>query len=523
MAASRHVPAAAALMAALTLAGCGTTVTGVTTSAGRGIDGESLNAPTAGVTGAGAVGTAGPGAGATAGTGGSTTGGGTLPAGTAAVPTSRASAPAPAVTGTRAGAAAGNGPGVTATTIYVGEDYEPDAATADAALGAAQANPGDTKAETEAVIRYINTHGGIAGRKISPIWYRANLNDSATTSAQQACALWTQDHKVFVLSGGDFRGASVLMDQCTAHEGGIQVNSGQITLETTALNAQFPADINLNGLTNDRAMGYTIGGLEQLNYFTSGARVGIATWDDSNFQYGINHVALPALARLGLRNVPVEYVKSPPSYGDLSATTASVSSAVLKFSQLHIDHVILFDGATGVAGGGILTLEWMQQAHSQHYNPRYGLNSGGGFNALGSALPADQRANSLGVSWEPPLDETSTDFAAAKLSPQAKLCQQIMDKAGQHVSTNNAVAIQFAICDHYFFLKHALDHVTGPLNQQTALAAINAVGHGYQGLVNFGVAVSAQRHDMPYLVRNMTYQQGCKCFRYVGGVYHPAG
>jgi hypothetical protein len=521
MAAAHPARVLAVVAATLTLAGCGSTVSGLTTAAAPQTGTGSLSAPTAAATVPGAMTAP---AGLPAAAGDAPTGelGGVPSAAAGTGRAAPAAAGAPTVAGAGPGSSAANGPGVTSSTIYVGEVYEPDTAAADAALGAAQADPGDTKAETTAVIRYINTHGGIAGRKIVPIWYRANLNDSATTSAQQACALWTQDHKVFVLSGGDFRGASELMDQCTAHEGGIQVNSGQITLETTALNAQFPADINLNGLTNDRAMGYTIAGLAQQDYFTSGARVGIATWDDANFRYGVSRVALPALARLGLRNVPVEYVKSPPSYGDLSSTTASVSSAVLKFSQLHIDHVILFDGATGVAGGGILTLEWMQQAHSQRYDPRYGLNSGGGFNALGSALPADQLANSTGVSWEPPLDETSTDFNATKLSAKAKLCRQIMDKAGQQVSGNNAVAIQFAICDHYFFLKQALDHVTGPLNQQSALAAINAVGAGYRGLVNFGVAVSAQRHDMPYLVRNMAYQQGCKCFKYVGRIYHPA-
>jgi hypothetical protein len=416
---------------------------------------------------------------------------------------------------------AGDGPGVTATTINIGEVYEPDAAAADAAVGAASGNPGDVKAETIAVINYINSHGGIARRKLVPNWYNASLQKSVQTSAQEACAQWTQDSKTFIMSAGDFRGAGGIMDQCIANEHGLGLSSGDITMETTAINRKFPADINLTGLTNDRAMGYTIDGLARLGYFTKGAKVGIATWDDPNYHYGVDHVALPALARLGVHNVPVQYISSPSSYGDLSQTSAATSSAVLQF-RATVDHVILFDGASGVAGGGILTLEWMQQAHSQSYHPKYGLNSGSGFNALSSDLPADELANSVGTSWEPPLDETSTAFNATPLTPAAKLCKKIMADAGQKVSGNNAIAIQYSICDSMFFLKLALDRVAGPLNQTNALAALNAIGSSYRSLSNFGVAVGPDRHDMPYLVRNMTYQSSCSCFNYVGPVFQPA-
>jgi hypothetical protein len=291
-------------------------------------------------------------------------------------------------------------------------------------------------------------------------------------------------------------------------------------MQTTAVEAQYPEAFDLNGLSNDRAMRYKITGLSQLGYFGTGARVGVVTWDDPYYHYGVSHDALPALAALGQHNVPVSYVNSPSSYGDLAATSAAVSSAVLKFST-KVDHVILFDGASGVAGGGILTLEWMQQAHSQHYRPHYGLNSGSGFNALASDLPADQISNSVGVGWMPALEQTSQDFNAMPKPAQAKLCVQIMNKAGQRASSANAVANQFGICEYYFLLKQALDAVQGPLNQQTAVAALDAIGTQHQSLVNFGAKIDPQRRDLPYLVRNMTFQHGCGCFRYTGRIYNP--
>ena len=323
-----------------------------------------------------------------------------------------------------------------------------------------------------------------------------------------------------MLDGGDFRGAGTSMDECAKRAGGIEFVGGQITMETAAVEATYPADFDLHGFSNDRAMRYTVAGLGDLGYFSTAARVGIVTWDDPYFHYGVSHAALPALARYGLHNVPVAYINSPSSYGDLGATSAAVSGAVLKYSH-SVDHVIIFDCASGVAGGGILTLEWMQQAHSQSYHPRYGLNSTSGFNALAGDLPADELQNSVGVGWEPALEQTSTDFAAMPKPAQAKLCQKIMDSAGQQVSSANALALQYTICDYYFLLKQALDSITGPINQQTAVAALDAIGTRHQSLVNFGARIDAHRRDLPYLVRNMTYQPGCKCFKYVGPTYSP--
>jgi len=169
----------------------------------------------------------------------------------------------------------GDGPGVTATTINIAAAYDPDAAAADSALGAANANPGDTKAEETAVINYINAHGGVAHRKLNPIWYKASVNQDANTTYEQGCAAWTQDNKVFVLSGG-----SPILDQCTASEHAIGLAAGAIALETTAQNRKYPADINLTSVTIDHSMLVTINGLQRQGYFSKGAKVGVVTWDD---------------------------------------------------------------------------------------------------------------------------------------------------------------------------------------------------------------------------------------------------
>jgi hypothetical protein len=411
---------------------------------------------------------------------------------------------------------AGDGPGVTKTTINIGATYDPDAAAADSAIGAAGANPGDTKAETEAVIKYINAHGGIAHRKINPIWYKQSVYDSASTTQQGMCSTWTQDNKVFVMEAG-----LPILDQCAANAHVVAIDAGRLIEETSAQNRKFPQVVNISSFNIDHSMAVTVNGLAKQGYFANGAKVGIVTWDDPYYRYGISTGANPALARLGLKNVPVEYVAVPQSYGDLGATSSSAGSAVLKFRNSFIDHVIVLDGPAGVASGAILWLEWAQQANSQQYYPRHGLNSTSGFNALASDIPQKEMENSIGIGWFPSLEETSTDWANTPLSADAKLCLQIMKDAGQQQSGANAQAIQFAICDEMFLLKQVLDPITGPLNQQTALAAINALGTRYKPMLTFGLDITAQRHDGAYLVRNMAFQDSCTCYRYTSQPYNP--
>ena len=507
----RHRVAAPAVV--LVLAGCGTTVS--TTGSGANslgvqqggnpsapsLAGAGATAPGGSLTGAGLTGTTGGGgltSGSTSG-GATTSGGGATTVGSGSVASGQ-----------------GDGPGVTATTINIGDAYDPDAAAADAALGAANGNPGDTKTETNAVVAYINSHGGVAHRKLNTIWVKTSVQDSADTTSQRMCSAWTEDTKVFLMQA-----PTQLLMQCAANEHAVAVNTGAIAIGTTRQERQYPQVINESSFTIDHGMLVTINGLARQGYFRKGAKVGVVTWDDPSYHYGIAAGAQPALARIGLRNVPVQYVAVPQSYGDLGATSASAGNAVLKFRAAGIDHVILLDGPAGVNSSGVLVLEWMQQASSQHYYPIHGLNSTSAFNGLASDYPKSEMEHSVGVSWVPALDMTQADYDALPKPAMTKLCLQIMKNAGQSASGANAQAVQLAICEHLFFLKQALDKVTGPLNQQTALAALNGMGGSFRSAITFAVNITAAKHDGAEYVRNMAFQDGCSCYRYTSAAYDP--
>jgi Periplasmic binding protein len=94
---------------------------------------------------------------------------------------------------TPASAASSTTPGVTATTIRVGVPYVDVGAVK--ALGI-DINWGSVPDAFNAVIKDINAHGGINGRKIVP--YIVAVNPTGTAPAQTACTQLTEDDTVFV-------------------------------------------------------------------------------------------------------------------------------------------------------------------------------------------------------------------------------------------------------------------------------------------------------------------------------------
>src|SRR5437763_937118 len=82
----------------------------------------------------------------------------------------------------------------------------PGGGAANAAIGAAGITQGDEKANDQIVIDDINAHGGVAGRKIVPIFHGLDATSTNTLDSQYqaACDDLTQYHKVFAAFAGSY-------------------------------------------------------------------------------------------------------------------------------------------------------------------------------------------------------------------------------------------------------------------------------------------------------------------------------
>jgi len=401
--------------------------------------------------------------------------------------------------------AGAHGPGITPTTIYLGLQYTKDAASDAGAIGAAGASPGDLRVYYNAVIKHINANGGVARRKLAPVYYGIDNQASGGISSEDSasCALWTQDHKVFLMSGG-----RDLLNECAERNGAVTMAYGNETSDTFK---RFPHYLDPISFRLERMGTLTVESLAKRKYFTG--KFGLVTWDDPNYRKSVRDGYQPALKRAGVTPAQVFYAPVPQAYGDLGAANAAISSAVLDFQTRGIDHVVVQDGPAGLFGGTGLTLQWLNAAESQQYRPRYGMNS---YNSPGSqALPATQQANMLFVSWT---NATAASDAGWKTNTTREACFKIMRDAGVNLSLNNQ-SVATVICDSLFLFKRLGDRLT-TITADSFIAAADRLG-AYPTASVFGASLRKGKHDGGDLVRDGHFVTSCACVAFDSKPYSP--
>jgi hypothetical protein len=495
--------AVAAGAVALLATGCGTTVS-TTTSAGRG----------------GQVGTTtGLGAGP-AGTSPSGGVGGSLPGAVGSIGSSGANAAGRPVTGT--GGAAGThaiqgnngrtivvGPGVTATTVKIGIPYATDVAAADQATGAGALNPGNTKAEAQAIWGWVNQHGGVGGRKAVLDFYGIPATTSdANSSFQAACDHFTQDsHDFVVLNKG-----TANFDACLEQRGALHLVD-DLTISSNSSARTLPHDIRPAGITLEDSARTLVQGLNQLGYFSGAAvKVGIMSFDDPGFRAAINNVMLPALKAAGhpVASGDVQLAPPPNSVADYGPMDRAATNAAVHFRTDGVNHVLLFDS------DGALTQGFATAAESQHAHFDYGVNSQNGMQVGLEAgdVPPDQAVGSMGVGWLPDFDVVASQRPA---NASAKKCRAIMAAAGFPASGDNADVIQLFMCQDAFTLQAAMSRLTGDITRDTVVAALQSLGPNLPDVANYVIGLDRQHVDGVRELRLYAYNQGCGCYEYRPG------
>jgi hypothetical protein len=418
------------------------------------------------------------------------------------------------------------GPGVTATSINIGLGFSVNAGAGNAAIGIKGVSTGDDRGENQAVIDDINAHGGVAGRKIVPVWhpYDGTSPDSADVQEQKACDDYTQDHKTFVV----FDRGRDTFNECMQARGGFNIADGGITDTGAATYKRFPYYTELTTLNLDRASAIEPGILNQEGYFSgwdanlgqagaTKAKVGIITYDFPTFSHAVDQVMVPALRAIGHAPDPndIRKVTWLQSNSDAGALAAAVSSAVLRFRQDGVTHVIILDERA------LITLLFIREANSQGFRPRYGLNSTNGVQVLvdGGNLNPDQLNGALGLGWYPSFDITpsqNTDNGPYSNNARRK-CMTLMKAKGFTFADANAEAVALGICNSLYFFQQVMNSMSGAVNRDNFIAAVNALGTRFENAETFATRFSASQHDGIAAVRQWKWDAGCSCGKYTSG------
>lgn len=522
----RRVPVAL-LALAVFLPACGSTVQ---TTGASGVGGSDVLAE-AGVDGLGEAGAAGDGlgddglgggelgetggatGGSTPGTGGSSSGqnSGAGVAGGRGTGQAPSTGSGPALTGSDSSVAAASGPGMTATEVRIGVPYCNDCAGANAALGAGQQNPGDTRRYYQTAIDDVNARGGVLGRKLVPVFHEVSAADNIDASAQAACSRWTEDTQVAAMF---FRGEVTY--QC-AKKAGVLVwgTGGTQPVYDRYPNLFAPSSIRLESLFEKTVHAMVKQGWHKPEPKWPTGKIGLITWQAPEYEYAMKNGYHKGLAANGLKDEDTRYIAVPQNAGSIADASAAISSAVLAFRQKGIDHVFIGDGPAGIFAGAGLTLLFLQNADSQGYYPRYGFNT---YNSPDfDSHPQRQLVGMLaidGADTEPANDE------GIELNPVREHCVKLMQKKGLPVGDELTRLLAANACEIAFFTEAILDKAGGTTLDRVIPAGLS-LGTSYRSPLTYGTRLTGDRRDGLYLFRNLKFDQGCACITYTSKPYEP--
>lgn len=461
------------------LAGCGTTVPlsrQVTQQQGLGSDG--LSAPTAPTSASGDLG--GP-------TAGGPVSGPVSASPTSASSTGTASVPVSTVTD--------RGGVVTRPPVKVGfvvASGGTDAVFKAAGVGALQV--GDQRAQAQAVVDDINAHGGLAGRRIQPVF---DTPDSSASSPDQAdnitCTNLAQDaHVAFVIST---LAHSPLLHSCLAKAGVPLLDDGLYLYDSKVV---VPGFLFMpSGWLLDRLMRNEIDALAQMGFFNDPGKVGVLLYDLPGSKRVLQSTVLPRLAHYGKTQVDV--ATSPFT----TEGEANQQGNVLKFSH---------DGVTRVIDIAQSPIGFMVAAESQQYHPHYGLDSSVGPDTIRATVPAPQLKGLVGVGWIPSSDTGS----GTPVTTAAKRCLTLMAKAGQDTTNSATASLMEEFCDSGWFLQAATNAAGDARTQGLQRGA--RLTRGFVSASSFAADMTIGRPDGLSGYRDFAYDSGCGCIQYAGGI-----
>ena len=401
------------------------------------------------------------------------------------------------------------GPGVRADSVAIGLTIQSNNATVSSIAAAYNVQLPDTRAAYDALVSYINNHGGVGARKLRPIYY--TYDSSASTAdqiGQAACAHFTEDTSVFAaldaISVDSF-------NSCMQKRGRVMLPYG-LYFGGEATWKRYPNVVAADGLPFNSA-GKTLGDyLVRSGFLSKSTRVGAIVRSSADLAESYQKGFVPILARAGLKVTEAHYVRDPQAASDISGYTADISSAVLKFRSSGVDRVVFFDT------GSYAALVFSQNAEQQGYRPHYGfmsLNSIVALQGSGSAAPRAQMTGAQGVSWE-----MNADGLATSRTRSGQQCDAIMKAAGIAATDAGTEASYLKTCQTFFLFKAAADLAGRSLNRDSFLASVDGFGSSFLATNTWNglTQLSFGHHGGVSVYRPFAYREGCSCFAVSGAV-----
>ena len=418
--------------------------------------------------------------------------------------------------GSSSGSGAGSKPlpGITAGTVKVGYTIV-DTGALESQLGFHNAEQGGVTGLTkviDALVAYVNAHGGMGGRQVSADIesYQATTDSPEQTTA--LCSSFTQDNRVFaaVLDGALQNNAL----PCYRAANTLIVDETAIAHDTAQFQQYSPYLWSPTHPEYGAFIRAQLQVLQQAGFFAGNTGVQLIPDDSEVPRRVTTSIVTPTLQSYGVTKVGVNYIDGT-TIGSLGQTS---SAAMASGKQLGYNRVIVVGGARilGVA---------LADQNASTYNSTWSISSWDlpYFMQTNTATEEPARLTGMvGLGYAPTYDvgpDAGIPFPDPA-RPAEGVCKSIVDAAGATPGPGQRPNYQkaFQYCDATFFLKDTLDRAAhgATLTAQQFGAAVAQIGSAYSSAVGFASSYGPNQYAATTAARELVFESSCRCFQYHG-------
>lgn len=360
------------------------------------------------------------------------------------------------------------------------------------------------------LVAAINAHGGLDGRRITPVY---GVTDTADTcwscDFQAACATFTQDHHVQAVIGYIFVFTDSF-EQCLTRAGVPHLYGGYQPGDAAEQRA-YPYLIATSNPTSQLVWSTGLSGAIESGLLTPKDKLGIIVDTCANDDKAFAQVGAPYLSAHHITYTTFTEDCGQGSGGDGTAAS-QIQSAELQFRS---------SGVNTVWVSGVAALVFAEDAETQGWHPTYLLTSGGA--AFEGNLPTDQLANFHGFGWSPDVD-VDPQHQPYPWNASQQRCLSLLASQGLVPKGYNDYMEAFTTCDGLFLYAEGLSadgdqpaasQIVPAIEAQIPQTVLASV-YGGRGQYN------SDQHGGPSEWRQWGWVSSCSCFEYSGPV-HPLG
>lgn len=402
--------------------------------------------------------------------------------------------------------------GVTADKVVIGVETAEGADEYSSRYGLKGNTQGSAKSRADALVKHVNKLGGAGGRRIEVVYHDyapgATTESQANQAAQAACEDFKSKKVFAVIAGGN--GHSETYIACLQKAGILLISEASSNIDDVVLQ-RYPNVLAPDGFSLDRKTPALIAALADQGYFapwdvrlaapsrTGTTKIGLLSFDRPLYQRNAKRIEAE-LAKHG-QKVSERFDINATS---LDAGVAAVQSAVLRFAERGVDHV-LFNTEAGAA-----FLLFAQNASAQAYYPRYGVGSFDFPQGVRDNNPDDKVFQGLlGIGW---LYSGADVREHPPLGPRREACLKIFEAAGDTAASTNEKSIMLLDCEQWFVFAAAARAAGKDLTPDTLLAGAARITDRFS-YETFQLDLTRSRAGVA-AVGYLRYQEACKCVNY---------